>query len=84
MAKGHTPADCPNKKAWAIRRGQDASAVKNLVLEVEDSVKGIYEVLGKYNLKPGARIPNHQLHHRLRNLANSLSPPHMLHFRKTS
>jgi hypothetical protein len=82
MAKGHAPSDCPNKKAWAIRRGQDASKVENLVLEVEDSEKGIYEVLGKYNLKPGARLKDIRLQYLLRNLANSLNPPRLLHFRK--
>ena len=78
MSYGHSPADCPNKTAWAIRKGLDASKIKNRVLIVESSEEGVKEVLRRYRLKPGTRRQeNRKL---LRNLANSMKEPHCIHF----
>ena len=78
MANGHTPVDCPNKIAWHIRQGKSIQNVKNLVLEVEASEEGVRELLKSYKLKPGTRIlENRKI---LRNLANSLRPPRLVHF----
>ena len=82
MAYGHTHADCPNKTAWAIRQGKDSKGIKNLILEVECSDDGVKDVLKMYKLKPGSRImENRKI---LRNLANSLKPPRLVHFIGTS
>jgi len=76
-AYGHAVADCPNKVAWAIRRGQVPSE-KNLTLIVkntEDCVKG---VLRAHGITPGTRqLQNRKL---LRDLGNCMTPPHMIVF----
>jgi hypothetical protein len=83
MAYGHAPCDCPNKIAWAIRQGKDASEVTNLYIDVPDSEDGIREFL-KEALKPYAlkaatrKLDNRKL---LRNYANSMSPPRLIRFR---
>jgi hypothetical protein len=78
LAYGHTPDDCPNKISWAIRQGKPIHNTQNLVLEVESSEEGVRDFLKSYNLKPGTRIlENRKI---LRNLANSLKPPRMVHF----
>ena len=81
-AYGHKPSDCPNKRAWAIRQGKDATNIKNFMMIVDDSEKGIMDVLSSYNLKPGARIPKPRLRFLLRNLANSMNPPRLIQFHK--
>lgn len=78
MAYGHTPADCPNKVAWAIRQGRPVGDIQNLILEVDSTEEGVRDFLKSYNLKPGTRIlENRKI---LRNLANSLKPPRLVHF----
>ena len=77
-AYGHAPVDCPNKIAWAIRRGESTAGLQNLVLEVRGDEDGVKEILREYGLKPGTRIQeNRKL---LRNLANSLQPPRLIKF----
>ena len=78
MAYGHADDDCPNKIAWAIRKGEDASNATNHTLVVKDSEEDIKGVLRSYGLAPGTRIlENRKL---LRNLANSLKPPKLVLF----
>lgn len=82
MAYGHTPSDCPNKTAWAIRQGKDHAEVTNLYLDVPDSEDGIREflkeALKQYSLKAATRkLDNRKL---LRNYANSMNPPRLLRF----
>ena len=79
MAYGHTPDDCPNKIAWAIRKGTDSSKIVNNILKVKGTEEGIKEVLKAYGVKSGTRIlENRKI---LRNLANSLQPPKLIHFK---
>jgi hypothetical protein len=85
MAHGHAPADCPNKTAWSIRQGLDATGVVNLYLDVPDSEEGIREflkeALKEYELKPATRkLDNRKL---LRNYANSMTPPRLVRFVQT-
>lgn len=85
MAHGHAPDDCPNKTAWAVRQGQDASAIRNLYLDVPDSEDEIREflkeALKEYDLKPATRkLDNRKL---LRNYANSMNPPRLVRFIQT-
>ena len=78
MAYGHTPDDCPNKIAWAIRRGEDASHLENNILRVEGTEEGVKDMLKSYGIKSGTRIlENRKI---LRNLANCLKPPKLVHF----
>jgi len=78
MSYGHTPGDCPNKIAWAIRRGEDASDIQNDVLFVKSHEEGIKEVLRTHGLEPGTTILENRK--RLRNLANSLMPTKLIIF----
>ena len=80
MAYGHTPSDCPNKRAWAIRQGKSVKGVENLILRVEDTDKGIKEVLARFNLKPPSmKMRVRQL---LRDIGNSMNPPRMIEYYK--
>jgi hypothetical protein len=82
MAYGHVPMDCPNKKAWAIRRGQDPDKVENNIIVLDEHEDSVKEFLKSRGVKPGTRIlENRKL---LRNLANSLKPPVPIHFRPAS
>lgn len=79
MAYGHVPKDCPNKRSWAIRRGEDPRNIKNNVIVLEESEESVKEFLKARGVKPGTRIlENRKL---LRNLANSLNPPVLIQFR---
>ncbi len=75
---GHCPSDCPNKKALAIRRGQDPTSIQNLELRVYDSDKGIKFVLKQYKITPTSTQQGNK--HLLHDLANSLTPPRMVVF----
>jgi len=82
MAHGHSPSDCPNKIAWAVRKGMDPTGIENLWLDVPDSEEGIREILKEglkpFDLKPTKRkLDNRKL---LRNLANSMQPPRLVRF----
>jgi hypothetical protein len=77
-ASGHAIADCPNKIACAIRRGEEIHGVRNIVLDVEDSEESVKSVLRMHNISPGTRkIENRKL---LRDLANSMKPPRLVQF----
>jgi hypothetical protein len=78
LSYGHAPGDCPNKIAWALRRGDSTEGLVNLELRIEDSEDAIREFLKSYGLKTASRkMENRKL---LRNLANSLNPPRLLLF----
>jgi hypothetical protein len=80
QAYGHADDDCPNKKAWAVRAGKDATDITNYELHVIDTEEGIKDVLRKHGLEPRTtKGRNRQL---LRNLANSLNPPRLVLFSK--
>ena len=80
QAYGHADDDCPNKKAWAVRAGKDATHTTNYELHVIDTEEGIKDVLRKHGLEPRTtKDRNRQL---LRNLANSLNPPRLVLFSK--
>ena len=78
MSYGHTGADCPNKKAWAIRKGVDASEITNNVMIIKDSPEGVKAVLKSYGVDPGTTRMEREK--RLRNLANCLNPPRLILF----
>ena len=78
MSYGHSPADCPNKIAWAVRQGKSAQGLKNLEIRVEDTEESIRELLKKHGIKSASRkLENRKI---LRNLANSLKPPRLVIF----
>lgn len=76
MAYGHSRPTCPDKIAWAIRRGRAYEHLTNKVLRIPDSEDGIRDFLRSKGLKPTARkLENKKL---LTNYANSLKPPHLI------
>lgn len=76
MVNGHSELTCPDKEAWAIRKGKPLRGVKNLVLRVPDSEEGIREFLKSRGLKPSARkLENKKL---LQSYAIGLKPPRVL------
>jgi len=78
MAYGHADEDCPNKIAWAIRKGEDSSVIANDTLIVKEDEDDIKALLREHGLTPGTRIlENRKL---LRNLANSFRPPKLVIF----
>ena len=80
QAYGHADDDCPNKKAWTIRAGKDASTIINHELHIIDTEEDIKEVIRRHGLKPGTRKDENRKI--LRNLANSLNPPRLVLFSK--
>lgn len=82
QAYGHADDDCPNKKAWTIRAGKDASSIINHELHIIDTEEEIKELIRKHGLKPGTRKDENRKI--LRNLANSLNPPRLVLFSKPS
>ena len=69
---------CPNKIAWAVRKGLPTNGLTNLTLSVRDTEDGVKGVLKRFNVKPGTtRLENRKL---LNDLANSLEPPRMIVF----
>jgi len=73
----HTMEECPNKIACAIRRGESIEGVTNNILCVEDTKKGIEDVLNKYKVPTKGKKKNSKI---LRHLASSIDPPRILHF----
>jgi len=77
VACGHSPPSCPNNIAWAVRRGLPITET-NIEMRVVDTEDGVKSVLKKHGIVPGSRqMENRKL---LRDLANSLNPPHMIVF----
>jgi hypothetical protein len=72
---GHTNGDCPNKVAWAVRRGKRPTE-KNLELRVtEQSLK---DVLIQHGVTPGStQLENKKL---LYDLANTMKPLRLVLF----
>ena len=78
VSYGHTAGDCPNKVAWAVRRGQSLDGVKNLELRVKNSDQGIRAVLIEHGITPGSKqMENKKL---LRDLANTMNPLRLILF----
>lgn len=77
---GHNSNSCPNKVAWALRKGIPPPPQGNLLLLVEDSEEAIKKKLKQYCLPyHGSKQQNRSL---LRDLCNCLSPPRLLLFTK--
>lgn len=73
---GHTPALCPNKVAWSLRRGKMPTEenVELRIVDTEDAVKSLLKANG---IQSGSKKENRKL---LRDLANSMIPPRMIVF----
>ena len=75
---GHTCGDCPNKVAWAVRRGQPLNGITNLELRVKHTDQGIRSVLLEHGITPGSKqMENKKL---LRDLANTMTPLRLILF----
>lgn len=74
---GHEPKRCPNKRGWALRRGK-MPIEDNIVLRVVDTDEAIKQVLKNNGIEPTTtQTKNRNL---LRDLANSMEPPHLIVF----
>ena len=86
IAYGHSPDDCPNKIAWAIRQGKFIKGLQNLIITIpisENTEKGVREGIKKF-------LEDHEIQHsasaileyrkKLRDFANSLEPPRLVQF----
>ena len=77
ISYGHEPKCCPNKRAWALRRGFMPTE-ENIELRVVDTEESVKSVLKEHGITPGTRqLENKKL---LRDLANSMEPPHLIVF----
>ena len=86
IAYGHASGDCPNKIAWALRKGKYVKGIKNLVLNIEISEntdkgvkEGIKRVLELHGIEHSAPSIL-EYRKKLRDFANSLQPPRLVQF----
>ena len=88
MAYGHSPRHCPNKVAWAVRKGLSLDGVENSVFSVKDkdeSIKTFLQMFGassgiidKPTLKRINGLTKLELRKLLNDFANSIEPPRMI------
>ena len=77
ISYGHSPRMCPNKVAWAIRRGKKPTE-KNIELKITNTDAAIKDVLKRNGIQPGTtQLENRK---RLHDMANSMNPPQMIIF----
>jgi hypothetical protein len=90
VAYGHSPRNCPNKIAWAVRRGLPLDSLENPVFKLKDSEESIKRFLKMYGASSGiidmARLKSIngmtklELRKLLNDFANSMEPPRMIVF----
>jgi len=89
---GHSPRNCPNKVAWAVRKGLPLDGVENFVFKVKDteeSIKAFLKMRGASSgimdmasLKRINGLTKLELRKLLNDFANSIEPPRMILFVK--
>jgi hypothetical protein len=90
VAYGHSPRNCPNKIAWAVRRGLPLDGVENAVFKLKDSEESIKRFLKMYGASSGIidmsrlkginGMTKLELRKLLNDFANSIEPPRMIVF----
>ena len=90
VAYGHSPRHCPNKIAWAVRRGLPLVGVENAVFKVKDSDESIKAFLKQFGASSGIidtsrlkrinGLTRLELRKLLNDFANSVEPPRMIVF----
>lgn len=90
VAYGHSPRHCPNKIAWAVRKGLPLVGVENAVFKVKDSDESIKAFLKQFGASSGIidtsrlkrinGLTRLELRKLLNDFANSVEPPRMIVF----
>lgn len=88
VAYGHSPRNCPNKVAWAVRKGLPLDGVENFAVKVKDteeSIKTFLKIRGassgiidKTFIKRINGLTKLELRKLLNDFANSMEPPMMI------
>ena len=88
VAYGHSPRNCPNKVAWAVRKGLPLDGVENFTFKVKDteeSIKTFLKIRGassgiidKTFIKRINGLTKLELRKLLNDFANSMEPPRMI------
>ena len=89
-AYGHSPRLCPNKIAWAIRKGKKTDDLVNHVFSIQDTDESIKEFLKKNGASSGIlnsgrikqidKLSKLELKKLLNDFANTIHPPRMILF----
>jgi len=88
VAYGHSPRHCPNKVAWAVRKGLPLDGVENSVFKVKDTEEKIKTFLTIFGASSGIidravlkrinSLSKLELRKLLNDFANSIEPPRMI------
>ena len=90
VAYGHSPRHCPNKVAWAVRKGLSLDGVENFVFKIKDTEESIKTFLNMFGASSGIidvtilkrinGLTKLELRKLLNDFANSMEPPRMILF----
>ena len=88
VSYGHSPRNCPNKVAWAVRRGLPLDGLENTTLSVRDKEESIKAFLKRLGTSSGiidaerirqiGSLTKLELRKLLNDFANSMEPPRMI------
>ena len=90
VAYGHSPRNCPNKIAWAVRKGLPLTGLENHAFRLRDndeSIKSFLKTSGPSSglidaqrLRQIDKLNKLELRKLLADFANSIEPPRMILF----
>ncbi len=90
VAYGHSPRNCPNKIAWAVRKGLPLAGVENHAFRVGDNDESIKRFLKAFGASSGLidaqrlrqidKLNKLEVRKLLNDFANSMEPPRMILF----
>ena len=90
VAYGHSPRNCPNKIAWAVRKGLPLDSVENHAFRVGDNDESIKRFLKAFGASSGLidaqrlrqinKLNKLEVRKLLNDFANSMEPPRMILF----
>jgi hypothetical protein len=78
--KGHSRVECPDKKGWALRLGEDPEEVDNLEVVLPANETSVNFVLKYFGHPPEENESFEEKKKRLVQVAYSLSPPRLVIF----
>jgi len=90
VAYGHSPRNCPNKIAWAVRKGLPLTGLENHTFRLRDNDESIKAFLKSSGPSSGLidaqrlrqidKLSKLELRKLLADFANSMEPPRMILF----
>jgi len=90
VAYGHSPRNCPNKIAWAVRKGLPLDGVENHSFRIRDNDESIKRFLKSSGSSSGLidiqrlrqidKLSKLEVRKLLNDFANSMEPPRMILF----